>query len=317
MIPTGKKSAFLAIPWVLLLAASALLAGMWNDLPPDVAIHFNLAGEPDVFVGKTMGLLGFVVVAASSIMVTTILCVLVDQGHKGPKTLARTLHGTIGIILPTVLTFLIIFNVGVVLSRLWVVAVGILILIVSVALLGGHVLSCLKQHKTTSRSQFVDDSDTDTTKELLGLDEHRSSGIGMTVLALGVLSLGLGLRALLVREDIVGTLIFLAVAFILIYVGYSAIRGFRYVISAQGILVNGFMRDLLFIPAGEIRSIEVDECNPYRTFLGVGIRRSGFARGYIWRSGPTVVVHAGVESIYLGTEDPNRLMALLDEIKRH
>jgi hypothetical protein len=103
----------------------------------------------------------------------------------------------------------------------------------------------------------------------------------------------------------------LGVVFLLI--AAFAWRGFRYRFTSTGLEISAFGFRLRSIPQSQIAKYRPEKWTALR---GYGIRGVGNTRGYVW--GNDVVHITTLEGeVFLGTDDPARLVRDLDQMKQY
>jgi hypothetical protein len=292
------RPAIIAAGAVLLGGHAIVLATVWNRLPALVAVQFWFDGTPTRSVPKGEFAAGTLLFLAVELAVMSWAATFARRG------LAAFVLGLA--VLETMLVEAVLHhNLGGSGSALVVVE-----LVMGLALVATGVGLVLTRKASRAGAEAgLPRNPTRARAATVAEFRHRSAGV-----AIGVLPLLL-LQAWVWRTP--GTLpkvIALLVGMVVLWVAALAGRGFRYLVRADGLLVNGLVRNIVFISREQIRRIEVDSVEALDVG-GWGIRGSGRRRAFIWRSGPGVRVVVDGGAVFLASGQATALAAALESIR--
>lgn len=280
---------FSCLLWLAVPVAALRLLTVWHRLPPRLATHFDLAGNPNGWMPPNTFLL-FILV---SVAVTAAIATFAMMRASQPDASAWTLLG----FLYVVTSILYGAADGIVNYNLYGRGVHVLPFLVAGF---GSLFVLLVVYLGTRRGPQLPPTG------IIAEEVHGSRGWAL-VLALPVVLLGaLAASAtnLIVRLVFAGPILLLLMAVIMAW------SGFRYIFSSSGLEIRTLGLRLRTIPAEQIRDYAVDTWNIPG---GYGIRGVGNRRAYVWGKNG-VRIHTWDGEVFLGHRDPQRLVHDLDAV---
>jgi hypothetical protein len=295
-LPTREYKPRMIVAALLPFAAYAIyVASVWSRLPTRLAVQFGLDGAPTRFLTKNE------FVAATLVFLVIELVVMLGAAISARKNLARLVFVLVVVEL-MLLAAVVHHNLGGASST--VVQLGVLALALGlaaavVALPGGE----------DRRQPGLQRNPASSGSPIIGEFRHRS-----VVVALGVLPL-LAYQIWVWRTPgAFSKLIAAGVGLIVLWVAVLAWRGFRYLVRRDGLLVQGLVRTIVFVPPEEIRRVEVATVNALDVG-GWGSRGRGRRRAFIWRSGPGVRVEIEGGALFLASDEAASVAAALESMR--
>jgi hypothetical protein len=277
-------------------AAIALRFGMvWDQLPVRMASHFNAAGEANGWMSRRVSLyfaVGFVLFLAG---VSSAVLLVIERKYPLRAT-AWALLGFLHVELWTVaymLNSILDFNLSrqpIVVAPLMVVTPFAVLALIATAL--GE-----RRGKTFPAAELV--------------AEEVHSGKGWSLIFLMALAIAAWVAAALPTPSArLGTGL-LGVVFAGAF--GMAYDGFHYCFTRHGVEIRTLGLRLKSIPLGQIRQYAEQ---PWSAVCGYGIRGVGNHKAYVWGNrGVRLWLYDG--EIFLGHEDPQKIVRDLDLIRRY
>jgi hypothetical protein len=294
----NRKSfaALTALMWIALPFTILRYARVWNQLPVNMATHFNAAGEPNGWMPRLTSLYFALGLTAFMLVIFTAMAVLVLKQKSPPDAPTFALLGFFYLILGGVYSVnsgLVEYNLT---GKPVTVAPLLLGLPISIVL---FVLVYLRARRGAPLPQ----------ETILAEESHGSRLLGGAFLLFGALQLYL--CAALPQNNIRLVTGLLSIVFLLL--AAHAWTGFHYRFTPAGVEISTLGLRLRSIPQGEITKYRVEKWTAPR---GYGIRGLGNVRAYVW--GNDVVHISTVDGeVFLGHKDPARLVRDLDAVKQY
>lgn len=292
-----NRNLYQSLTWLLWLALplTALRFWMvWDQLPLRMATHFNANWQPNGWMSREVALQFALGLTAFLLFVfTTVL--LVVQKQEAADIAAWALlafsYAVVGFVF-VVNSKVVSYNLGepFVNPDFWMVLFPIV------------MIAFIVVYLQASRRTPLPPS------ELIAEEAHSSQ------LAAVVFSTSLGGVLLSFRHAPDGPVrIFLGlIGMILLLSAAAAWSGFHYFFTRSGLEIRTLGFRLRSIPAEQIHQYAIQSWNFLR---GYGIRGVGNRRAYVWGNRGVLLITSQGE-VYLGHDDPDRIVRDLDLIKR-
>jgi hypothetical protein len=292
-----NRNLYRTLTWLLWLALplTALRFWMvWDQLPMRVATHFDFNWQPngwmsrEVALGFALGVTAFVLVVFTAVSV-----VVQKQRATGAASWA-----------PLAFSYIVVGFVFVVNSKVVSYNLGEQSIDVNswMALFPLAILAFIAIYLFASRREPLPSS------ELIAEEVHGSPLFGF-IFALSLGGVLLSLRA--VPTGSARTFLGL-IGLLLLVSGLAAWSGFHYSFTRHGVEIRTLGFRLRSIPAEQIHQYATQSWNFLR---GYGIRGVGNRRAYVWGNRGVQLTTAQGE-VFLGHDDPDRIIRDLDTIKR-
>ena len=295
----ARQGRFRTLAALLWLAPAAILLRYWrrwDQLPIRMAAHFNAAGQPNGWMTREMSLYwsaGFL-----AFMVGILFVVLMIVAQKYPDTklswvLLAFFHAEAWTIF-YLMNSLIEYNLSkapLAIAPLPIVTVTGLLIVAGVAIGEKRGIALPAHHEVIA--------------EEIQNGRKWSVIFLAPVIALTAIAFALPNSAIRVSLYIIALITLGAFA--------MAWDGFHYFFTHHGVEIRTLGFRLKSIPLLQIKSYEIQKWNALR---GYGIRGAGNCKAYVWgNSGVRVDLYNG--SVFLGHDDPQRIVHDLNVIKRY
>jgi Protein of unknown function (DUF1648) len=294
---TMNRKIYQSLTWLLWLALP--LIGLrfwmvWNQLPPRMATHFNANWQPNGWMTREVAL-EFALGIAAFLLVIFTVTLLIAQKQKVTDAAAWALLAFSYL----VVGFVCAGNSKVVGYNLGEPTID---LNLSMALFPLAVFALVGVCLFASRREPLPPS------ELIAEEVHGSPLFGF----LFALILGGALLMLSTMPTVAGRIVIGSISLVLLLSGLAAWSGFHYSFTRHGLEIRTLGFRLRSIPADAIQQYAVHSWNFLR---GYGIRGVGNRRAYVWGNRGVQLTTAQGE-VFLGHDDPDRIVRDLDLIKR-
>jgi hypothetical protein len=285
-----------ALMWIALPLTALRYAQVWNQLPVNMATHFNALGEPNGWMPRLTSLYFALGLTVFMLLIFTIMAALILKQKSPPDAPTFALLGFFYLILGGVYyvnSGLVEFNLT---GKSITVAPLLLGLPVSIVL---FVLVYLRARRGAPLPE----------EQVLAEETHGSPTLGGAFLMFGILQLYI--CASTPQNTIRLVTALLAIVFLL--VAAHAWSGFQYRFTPAGVEISTLGVRLRSIPQSQITKYRIEK---WMALRGYGIRGLGNVRAYIWDND---VVHITTPNgeVFLGHKDPARLMRDLDAMKQY
>jgi len=292
----------LLFPWFFVLAFFIQLVLFWSQLTSRVAVHFDTYGTPNRWAGKwEFALVALASLAGAGVVFTWCLQSFRTRGDRMVPILYALYYGMV-MFLSLLFWQVMRFNVqGSPFS---------LSLPVWVGLAGGGLGYWVGRSRPEVRSaEAAGSAARASEKNIIGIDVHREPIPFVVMLAGFVL-----MTALLFPGH--GWPVALRVfnSAILVLMGYFTLlvgTGFTYVVSKDAVQVRGLFRSMRTVRRPDILDVDIQ---PVPRFAGYGIRLWGEGRAYYLGGEETVRLKMAQQSLFLGSNRPEYLLKLLEEM---
>lgn len=293
---TRKSFAILtALMWLALPLTALRYAQVWDQLPLRMATHFNAAGQPNGWMPRETSLyFALGLTAFLSVLFTGLAIVILKQKPTPDKSSFALLA-----FFYAILGFVFYVNNGILEHNLTGAPVPVPPLLFAVPL---AIVLFFVIYLRAQRGPALPEG------QVLAEETHGSSFLGGAFLLFAVMQFWISAStatAVRVGTGVLGLLFLLIAAF--------AWGGFRYRFSSAGLEISALGLRLRSIPQSQIAKYRPEKWTALR---GYGIRGVGNTRAYVW--GDQVVHITTLEGdVFLGTNDPARLVRDLDQMKQY
>lgn len=302
---TRRFLAWLPIAGVVALALRTAL--VWDQLPSIMWSHFDINGNPDGRMPREALMLVSFAVVVSMVLIFALMADRIGRRKPAAGWCILAFAYVTDAFIITLFWNVITSNLEHVPLRvlpIWIFLVVLIPILVAVSIDWRWWLS--KQRREAVRqvrsAQIV-------TEQQHG--SHLFAAI-FILFALGLLALILALPAN-GRPVFVLPLIGTIVALILVSAVW-AWHGFTYRFTTQGVEIRALGLRLRSIPLSEIKDVRSERCNPLTDFGGWGVKGFGTDTAYIWGGHKVLHIRTSRGDVYLGHQDPDRLVRDLEAI---
>ncbi len=302
-----KRHALAWFPMLGLIALAIRAALVWDDLPARMMVHFDAAGnangwapKPDFFI------LSFLVV----VPFVTIFAVIAEKiGQRKPSGVWAVLAvGWIGDAV-IITTFWGAITANLENAPLQVVPIWAVVLVLIPVVLAASInwrwwLSPSRKEAVRQIGQV----------HVVAEETHGSAAVaGFFVLMAG------GMAVLMIALPGPSNVRFLVMGTVIVLLLLSAVwawLGFVYRFTTGSVEVRALGFRLRQIPLSQIKTFRADKVNPLTDFGGWGIKGFGSDTAYIWGGHKALHIQTNHGDVYLGHNDPDRLVRDLDAIMK-
>ena len=286
----------IALMWIALPLTALRYAQAWRQLPARMATHFNALGQANGWMSRetslyfALGLTGFVLV------VFTAIALVIARQKTMPDPVAFAMLGFFCVIVGVVFYA----NESILRHNLTGNPVSVSPVLfgvpVAVVLLAALYLSA-------QRGQALPES------PILAEETHSSKPFAILFLSLAIMELAV--VASIPQAGVRAGISVLVLMFLLI--AAHTWSGFHYRFTPAGLEIRTLGLRLRSIPQSQIAKYRPEK---WMALRGYGIRGVGNTRAYVW--GNQVVHITTLEGeVFLGTNDPARIMRDLDAVKQY
>ncbi len=292
-----NRTLFRTLTWLLWLALPLTAMRfwiVWDRLPLRRATHFNASWQPNGWMSREAAL-DFALGSTLFLLVVFTVTLLIAQKQKAADAASWALlafsYVVVGFVF-AVNSKIVSYNLGQQSFDLnsWMVLFALAIS----AFIGVYLFASRRQPLPSS--------------ELIAEEVHASPLWGSLIIAAAAGVLFGSVPASAGNFRIPALLICIA----LLVCGLAAWSGFHYFFSRRGVEIRTLGFRLRSIPAEQIQQYTIHSWNFLR---GYGIRGVGNRRAYVWGNrGVQLTTSQG--EVFLGHDDPDRIIRDLDTIKR-
>jgi hypothetical protein len=284
-----------ALMWLALPLTALRYAQVWDQLPVRMATHFNASGQPNGWMPRETSLYFALGLTAFLLVIFTGLSIVILRQKPTPDKSSFALLA----FLYAILGFVFYVNNGILEHNLTGNPMPVAPLFLSVPL---AIVLFAVIYLRGQRGPALPEG------QVLAEETHGSSLFAGAFLLFAVLQFWISASIATRARAGVGLL---GVVFLLI--AALAWRGFRYRFTSTGLEVSTLGFRLRSIPQSQIAKYRPEK---WRALRGYGIRGVGNTRAYVW--GSDVVHITTLEGeVFLGTNDPARLVRDLDQMKQY
>jgi len=285
-----------ALMWIALPLTALRYAQVWNQLPARMATHFNALGQPNGWMPRATSLYFGLGVTAFVLTVFTSIAFVIMKSKTMPRQLAFAMLGFFYL----VVGFVFYGNHSVLQHNLTGHPVSLVPVVLGVPVAAVLIAS---SYLLAQRGRALAQS------PILAEETHASRPFAILFLALAILELAIA--ASIPGAGIRAGMGVLALMFLLI--AAHTWSGFHYRFTPAGLEIR-----TLGLRLRSIRQSQIARYRPekWMALRGYGIRGLGNTRAYVW--GNQVVHITTLEGeVFLGTNDPARLMRDLEAMKQY
>lgn len=293
------------LPWIFIIPWVIRFLMVWDQLLSPLVVHFDIPGEPNGWMGR--GIFLALTVMLLLIEMSIFSWILIRIGDRPASWF--------------VLVIFYLFTAGEI-SLFWQILeynlhktpirwvwVGVVVLIAGFVLVMAILIVVRTMGFPTSfgRSRRIS-SDTKALSEEI----HRSKSRFWINLPFCLIAIMVWILCPMVICRAIAVVAGMVAAYFVVLMW----SGFRYRFTKEGIEIAGLWRSFMFIPIYEIESYGVRTCNPLRDFGGWGIRTCGDSKAFIWSGRHVVWIKTRTSEIFLGHEDPEKIISHLDAMMK-
>ncbi len=304
---TNKRHVLAWLPMVGVIALAIRAALVWDDLPARMMVHFDAAGNANGWAPRNdFFILSFLV----TVPFVTIFAVIAERiGQRKPSGVWAVLAvGWLGdaVIITTFWGAITanLDNAPLQVVPIWAVVL-VLIPVVLAASIDWHWWLSPSRREAVSQIGHV---------HIVAEETHGSSSFpGLFVL------MAAGMMALMTALPGPSNMRFLVMGAVIVVLLLSAVwawRGFVYRFTTGSVEVRTLGFRLRHIPLSQIKTFRAETVNPLTDFGGWGIKGFGSDTAYIWGGHKALHIQTNHGDVYLGHNDPDRLVRDLDAIMK-
>jgi hypothetical protein len=293
----------LLFPWFFVLAFFIQLVSFWGQLTGRLAVHFDAYGTPNGWAGKEV----FALVALASLAGTAAVftwCLQVSRRRGGTQiTFLYPLYYGMVMFLSALFWQILWYNLQ---GREFNLGLS-----VWVGLAGAGLGYWVGRSRPEVRSAAASESAAGTGEEnIIGIDVHREPVPFVALLA------GLALMVFIYVYAGHGSPIAVRVLMgsVVVLIGYFTLlagAGFSYVISRDSVQVRGLFRPIRTVSRKDILAVDIRHAP---RFSGYGVRLWGEGTAYYLGGEQAVRLKMAQQSLFLGSNRPEYLLKLLEEM---
>jgi len=285
-----------ALMWVALPLTALRYAQAWSQLPARMATHFNALGQPNGWMSRetslyfALGLTGFV------LLVFTAIALVIARQKTMPDPVAFAMLGFFYLIVGVVFyanESILHHNLTGNPVSVSPVLFGVPVAVVLIAAL----------YLSAHRGEALPES------PILAEETHASKPFAILFLSLAILELAV--VASIPQAGVRAGISVLVLMFLLI--AAHTWSGFHYRFTTAGLEIRTLGLRLRSIPQAQIAKYRPEK---WMALRGYGIRGVGNTRAYVW-SNQVVHITTLEGEVFLGTNDPARIMRDLDAVKQY
>ena len=290
-----------ALMWIALPLTALLYAQAWNQLPARMATHFGVDGQPNGWMSRETSVYFALGITAFVLTIFTAIAFVILKQKTMPDPVAFAMLGFFYLIVGFVFygTYSVLqHNLTGQPVTIFPLVLGIPVAVVLIAAV------YLRAH----RGDVLPEAQT------LAEETHGSKPFAVLFILLAMLELSIALSipgASIRGVSVRAALSVLAILFLLI--AAHTWSGFQYRFTPAGLEISTLGLRLRSIPQSQIAKYRPEK---WMALRGYGIRGLGNMRAYVW--GNDVVHITTLEGeVFLGTNDPARLVRDLDMMKQY
>lgn len=293
------------------VAALAIRAVMvWDRLPARMMSHFDAHGTPNGWMSKSEF---FVVSFAVLAPVFTLLPVMTERVARRKRATGWALLALNWMIAAVILSvFWGAIDANLAQTRLnplpvWIFVAALIPLALAISVDWRWWLSRRREAAFLEQHGPV---------QVVAEERHGSAAMAAFMLAIIAVVLGIAFSAAPKGAGSLPMLIPAGVGLVLIAAVYWAWRGFVYRFTSAGVEIRALGLKLRRIPLSEIKGFSAERVNPLIDFGGWGIKGFGSDTAYIWGGHTALHIKTYTGDVYLGHEDPDRLVRDLEALMK-
>ncbi len=285
-----------ALMWIALPLTALRYAQVWNQLPARMATHFNASGQPNGWMSRETSLYFGLGLTAFVLILFTVIALVIMKSKTMPDPIAFAMLGFFYLIVGVVFyanESVLRHNLTGNPVTIFPIVLGVPVAVVLLAVL----------YLSAQRGQALPDAPT------LAEETHGSKPFAILFLVLAMVEFSVAIS--IPQAGVRLGMGLLTILFSLI--AAHTWSGFRYRFTPAGLEIS-----TLGLRLRSIRESQIAQYRPekWMALRGYGIRGVFNTRAYVW--GNDVVHITTLEGeVFLGTNDPARLVRDLDRMKQY
>ena len=308
------------LPWLILPAMLWRYWQLQDLLPERIAVHFNANNVPNGWSDRGDFVVGFIGMTVGVLALFTILSLLPKRtsGVAGAMLFVQyAVSALMCVAFIGVLEFNALNRVDV-LRTLGSVAVMtpvivIVVVVIAIARAGRKAAvgySAVSSTPVAATLAVVTPAVPPSQGRLLAEETQRAPLAALLFAVLAAVFLGIAIK--LPPAPIWLRILLYAVTALMLWVITQAWGGFRYRVTSTGVEVRTGGIRVCTIPKANIQDYRVAQIDPLGDFGGWGIRMLPGRRAFIWHGHEAVRIRTPQRTVYLGHDQPERLVKDLD-----
>ncbi len=295
------------LPMVGVAALAIRTALVWDRLPAVMWSHFDINGNPDGRMPREALVMVSFAVVVSMVLIFALIADQVGRRKPGVGFVMLAFAYVCDAFIITLFWNVLTSNLEHVPLRvfpIWLLLAVLIPILVAVSVDWKWWLS--KSRREAARQV--------RSAQVITEQRHGSETFAaiFVLFALGLIVLVLALTAK-GRPAFVLPLLGTIIAAVLISAVW-AWQGFVYRFTTQGVEIRALGFRLCSIPISEIKDFRSERCNPLTDFGGWGVKGFGTDTAYIWSGRKVLHIRTSHGDVYLGHNDPDRLVRDLEAI---
>jgi hypothetical protein len=319
MMKRGLWYSLLLLPWIGLGALALWVWSVWNQLPPRMAVHFNAAGQPNGW--QTPVQLATTAVPFLVVLLAIMTCAAAWCGNREDE------YRLLPVAFADVFCLGLLSVFGAIVYSSLNAGCGIMdhmagIVPFMIASVIGMILFSrrVSARQPPQREPHWTPPGGPVSKnpgQLIAEEVHAGKAWAWLLVAVAPAAAGAGFGISLAAHSVIPWLLLSLSTLMAVLAVLLAWDGFHYRFTSTGLEVRSLGIRFCWIPLPEIKEYRAEECRPLTDFGGWGWRASRGQRAFIWSGHSGVRVRAWNGDVFLGHQDPNRLVRDLDEMMKH
>jgi MFS family permease len=300
------------LAWLPMAGVAALalrVVAVWDQLPAVVMSHFDAQGNPNGYMPRT----AFVMMSFATLIIPVVVFgIMVDRIGRRKRSAGWGMVAfswVINAVLIAVFWGVIMANLAH--APLHVVPVWLLV----VAIVPITLAMCIDWRWWLSRSRR--EAVRQIGKVHIVAEERHGSKTVAGLLAVMAASFASVIAVIHVPPE--GRFLYAIFGLVAVVLSVSAVwawRGFVYRFTTGSVEVRALWFRLRHIPLSEIKDYRAETVNPLTDFGGWGVKGFGSDTAYIWGGHKALHIRTNHGDVYLGHNDPDRLVRDLDAIMK-
>lgn len=303
------------LPWLILPAMLWRYWQLQDLLPARIAVHFNANNVPNGWSDRGDFVVGFIGMTVGVLALFTILSLLPKRTSGVAGTMLFVEYAVSGLMCMAfigVLEFNALHRVDVLRSAGRIAMMTPLIVVVVVVIAIVRAGRSVAQTYSNAVSQPVASiaAVKPSQGRLLAEESQRAPMAAFLFAIMTAVFLVIAFK--MPPSPIWLRFLLYAVSALMLWVITQAWGGFRYRITSTGVEVRTGGIRVYSIPKANIQEYRVAQCDPLCDFGGWGVRVLPGKRAFIWHGHEAVRIRTPQRTVYLGHDQPERLVKDLD-----
>jgi Protein of unknown function (DUF1648) len=303
------------LPWLILPAMLWRYWQLQDLLPERIAVHFNASNVPNGWSDKGDFVVGFIGMTVGVLALFTILSLLPKRtsGVAGAMLFVQyAVSAVLCVAFIGVLEFNALNRLDVlrILGRVAVMTPVVVIVVVVIAIVRAGRKAAVGYSAAGPAPVVVTPAVAPSQGRLLAEETQRAPLAALLFAVLAAVFLGIAIK--LPPAPIWLRILLYAVTALMLWVITQAWGGFRYRVTSTGVDVRTGGIRVCSIPKATIQDYRIAQIDPLGDFGGWGIRMLPGKRAFIWHGHEAVRIRTPQRTVYLGHDQPERLVKDLD-----